>query len=180
MTEILGPLQVSLIVLVLAASVYDLRYRQIPNWLTAAGLMAGFGFQAIFRGWTGLRQAALGSALAFGIYLILFALRALGGGDLKLMTAIGAIVGPLNWLVIFVTSSIINLVLVILFVLRHGTLLKTVMNVLFLLGQLLRLRAPYRQNPELDVSHPIAVTLPHAIPIALGCLLFLLLTRLHS
>ncbi len=180
MTELPGTIQVSLAILVVLAAAYDLRYRRIPNWLTAAGCLWGFALQFFFRGWTGLREAGLGASLAFGVYFVLFALHAMGGGDVKLMTAVGALAGPANWLVIFVTASLVGGVLAVFFILLRGTLLRTVTNVLFVLGQLLKLRAPYREKPELDVAHPNAVTLPHAIPIAVGGLMFLLLARMQS
>ena len=179
MTEMPGTLQVSLAALALIAAAFDLRYRRIPNWLAAAGLFVGFGLQFVFRGWAGLRDAAWGAALAFSVYFILFALRAMGGGDVKLMAAVGAMAGPSNWFVIFLLGSIAGGVLAVILILAHGTLLRTVPNVLFVLGQLLLLQPPHQTKPELDVSHPRAVTLPHAVSIAVGCLLFLLLARLR-
>ena len=72
------------------AAVFDLRTRRIPNWLCAAGFIAGFACQiALFR-WTGARDAALGAGIALLIYIPLFALRAVGGGDVKLMAAVGS------------------------------------------------------------------------------------------
>jgi hypothetical protein len=46
-------------------------------------------------------------------------------------------------------------------------------NVLHILKQALRFRAPYRDREELDVSSPRAVTLPHGAVIAAGTLLYL-------
>ena len=58
------------------------------------------------------------------------------------------------------------------------TLQATMRNIGAILWQLVRLRAPHRAEPELDVAHPKAVGLPHGAVIALGVATFLLLARL--
>src|SRR5205085_11550990 len=121
--------------------------------------------------------AFLGAALAFAIYLPLFALRATGAGDLKLMVAVGAFTGPSNWIVVFAITSILGAVLAAGLLLYRGELGRTLGKVVFILSELLHLRAPYRTRPELDVAHPGAVRLPHGVSIAGGTLLFLVLTH---
>lgn len=172
MTVLPLALQITLAVLALTAGVYDLRFRRIPNWLTAAGLCLGLAFHP----WVGLQGAALG----FGVYFALFALRAMGGGDVKLMAAVGAITGPQNWVAIFLTASLLGGVLAILLVSLRGTLLRTILNALSTVGHLARLHAPYRAHPELDVSHANAVTLPHGVCIAFGCFFYLFFAGLHG
>jgi prepilin peptidase CpaA len=156
------------------AAVLDLKFRRIPNWLTVTGLFAGVLLQAAWNGWAGIREAIAGATLAFVVYFALFALRAMGGGDVKLMTAVGAFAGPANWFQIFLIAAITGGILAVFLLLIRGTLLKTLARVLMVLGELLRLRAPYHSIPELDISHAQAVTLPHGVSIALGCLLFLI------
>lgn len=170
-------IQVTLITLVLVAAVIDVRTRRIPNWLSGAGMLAGFGLQGTLRGWKGLEDAALGAGLAFLVYFILFALRAMGGGDVKLMTAVGALAGVSNWFIIFILASISGGILAVSLILFHGTLRPSVVNLGFLVEQLARFHVPYRANPALDVSHPRAVTLPHGLSIAAGSLLFLVLAN---
>src|SRR5205085_10518848 len=97
MNSVPGPMQAVVAMLVLTAAMYDVRYRRIPNWLVAIGLVAGVLMASVFFRGDGLRTAFLGAALAFAIYLPLFALRATGAGDLKLMVAVGAFTGPSNW-----------------------------------------------------------------------------------
>ena len=50
-----------------------------------------------FAGWTGLKRRAGGHALAGGIFFLLFLLGGMGGGDVKLMAAVGAWVGSSRW-----------------------------------------------------------------------------------
>ena len=92
--------------LVLVAAVFDVRLKRIPNWLCATGLVLGLVLNFRFMQFAGLRQAGLGAALALAVYFPLFALRAMGGGDVKLMAAIGALAGPSNWFITFVLTAL--------------------------------------------------------------------------
>jgi prepilin peptidase CpaA len=124
-------------------------------------------------GWAGLADALLGIGIAFAVYFALFALHAVGAGDVKLMMTVGALAGPRHWLTIFILASLTGGVLAIGLLVWRGKLLPALRNVLFIVSQLVRLRAPYRSDARLDVAHPNAIKLPHAVSIAIGALLFL-------
>lgn len=171
------PLEITLAVLVAVAAVWDVSVRRIPNWLTLGGIVAGFAVRWTLFGWAGPREAALGMGLAFLIYFGLFALRAVGAGDVKLMMAAGALCGPSNWRIVFICSAICGGICALALILSRGILRSTLNNVLLLLGQLVRFRAPYRAIPRLDVRHPRSVKLPHGLSIALGSMLFLLFSH---
>lgn len=76
------------------AVVIDLRSRRIPNLLTA--LMAATGLGLAATGSSGLTVAASLGGMVLGLLLMMpgHALGATGAGDVKLMAAVGAIVGP--------------------------------------------------------------------------------------
>ena len=163
----------ALAALALAAALTDIHSRRIPNWLVAAGFAAGVGFQVHARGLPGLWDALLGAAAGFLVYLGLFALRAMGGGDVKLMGAIGAFTGPKDWFVIFVLASLIGGALALVSLATKGGLVRAARNIVSILWELAHFRAPHRANPELDVANPGARTLPHGVAIAIAVLLFL-------
>jgi prepilin peptidase CpaA len=163
--------------LVVAAALYDLRFRRIPNWLVASGIVAGFALNGFFFGLGGLSRAGLGFGLAIAVYLPMFALRAMGGGDVKLMAAVGSMVGAANWFVVFLIAAIAGGVMALALLAVRGGLRRAASNVLDILASLLRGRPPYRERPELDVTHSAAVTLPHGVSIALGSLLFIALSH---
>src|SRR5215469_10403421 len=79
--------------LTLSAALLDWRSRRIPNWLTVPGLLAGVAVHAVVGGWNGTLFALKGAGLALLLLLPLVMLRALGAGDWKLMSAVGAFVG---------------------------------------------------------------------------------------
>jgi prepilin peptidase CpaA len=83
----------------IAASVMELKAGKIYNWLTYPAIVAGLAFGAI-RGaveagsaWDGFVNHALGFALAFGVLFLAYLLGGMGGGDVKLMGAVGAFLG---------------------------------------------------------------------------------------
>lgn len=163
-----------LAVLVSAAAILDLRNRRIPNWLTVTGVLAGIGI-GIWQGTPG--TAALGMVLALAVYVPLFALRATGGGDVKLMAAVGALAGPAVWFRMFLVTAITGGVIALVFIAGKRITRNTFRNVAFILRELAHGRAPSALRPDLSVTSPDAVRLPHAVSIALGVLLYLLLVR---
>lgn len=173
-------IQVLLAVLVITAAFYDLRWRRIPNWLALAGVIAGVALNSFLFEWSGLRASLEGLGLAALLYFPMYLLRAMGAGDVKLMMAIGTMVGWKAWLAIFVFTGIVGGVFAIAVLLWHKRAKKTIWNVGFLLHRILHFRAPYIENEELDVRKDKGVRLPHALPIAVGAIGFLVLGRLHS
>jgi prepilin peptidase CpaA len=68
----------------------DLTRGKIYNWLTLPALAAGLGAAAWTGGAAALGGAALGTLVGLAAYGPLFAMRVLGGGDVKLLMALGA------------------------------------------------------------------------------------------
>jgi prepilin peptidase CpaA len=77
----------------LAAVIDDLRRRQIANWIPVAALAGGLGWQVASFGWTGWLYGLGGAAAGFAVFLIFYLLGGMGGGDVKLMTGFGALLG---------------------------------------------------------------------------------------
>ena len=164
--------QVVLVLMVTLAAVYDIRFRRIPNWLVLTGLVLGLGLNTIWFQWPGVRTSLLGIGLAFLIYFPLYLLRGMGAGDVKLMAAIGAIVGAADWLGIFVVSAVLGGIAATILLLSRGKLLNSLWNIGFLFQRLFSLKAPYARE-ELDISSPRSLKLPHGVAIAGGSIIFL-------
>ena len=81
------------LILVTAAAFFDLRSKRIPNTLTYSACALGLLLGVFSGGWPGLGNAALGFAAGFVPMFILFAGGTLGGGDVKLMAGVGALLG---------------------------------------------------------------------------------------
>lgn len=171
------PIEGLLVLLAVAAAVFDLRRRRVPNWLTASGAALGIVLNASLFGTPGLWFSLKGLGLAFLIYLPLYVLRTMGGGDVKLMAAVGAIVGPMNWFRIFVLTVFFGAAAAIFLMLAKGRVKRTLSNIGVILKSLGRGQAPYKKSPELDVRDDRAARLPHAVAIACATLAFLLTQR---
>ena len=166
-------LQIILIAVVAVAAFYDIRYRRIPNWLVVAGLLLGIGLNSFLFEWQGLVFALKGLGFAFLIYFPLYLLRGMGAGDVKLMAAVGSIVGWRDWLGIFILTALLGGVVAIALLLSRKRLGKGLSNVGYLLVELLSFRPPYARSEELDVTSGKSMKLPHGVVIAWGCLFFL-------
>ncbi len=163
-------LKVLLAATALIAGIYDLRYRRIPNRLNITAAALGLVLNGFFFHWHGVASAFLGIGVALLVYFPLYLLRGMGAGDVKLMMAIGAIVGPSNWFQIFVVTALCGGFFALCLVVLKRRFHDTVLNCYFLLSEMCHLRAPHRVSPQLDVSSSAALRLPHGVSIAVGAI----------
>ena len=85
----------ALLCAILAAAVYgDVRSHRISNTLTLHGLMAGLGLQYLAGGLHGVTSGLLGAGVGLACFAPFYLLRAMGAGDVKLLAAVGAFLGP--------------------------------------------------------------------------------------
>ncbi len=117
--------------------------------------------------------ALAGMGLALVIHLPLFALRATGGGDVKLMAALGALMGVDQWLRMFLISAILGGVVALVLVLMRGALGETLKRTWFVVKSLGRGVAPYAAKPELDVTTGLGQTLPRGVVVAMAVVVWL-------
>ena len=83
-----------LLVLLLVISVYhDYKTQKIPNKITIPTIAAGVILSTVYFGFAGLWTSLLGFIVGFLIFLLPFILGGMGAGDVKLMAAIGAVMG---------------------------------------------------------------------------------------
>ena len=154
--------------LALVGAIIDLQHHRIPNWLTYPGIILGFGLRGVLFGWKGLLSALFGCLLAGGIMLVFYVVRAMGAGDVKLMAAIGAAVGPREVGAILIATGIFGGILAIVYALCKGRMISTLKN----LGSVLRFHAwaGAQAHPELNLDNPAALRMPYGLAIALGTL----------
>ena len=109
---------------VFVATVIDWNSRRIPNLLTFPLALVGLALNAIVGGWMGLAGALVGLVLGLLIFLLFMALGAMGAGDVKLMAALGALLGVVHVFWIGLFTAVMGGVLVVLyqfdFAHRHG------------------------------------------------------------
>jgi prepilin peptidase CpaA len=118
-------ISVALIVgITLAAAVIDLRTRRIPNWFTVPVCVAGLLFHLCTDGWSGLLMSLGGLGTGFGILFVLWLIGGGGGGDVKLMGALGAWLGAMSTVAVVVLSAgmagLFSIAVMIVGVAKHG------------------------------------------------------------
>ena len=166
-----------LLVVLLTAATFDVLYRRIPNWLTVSGVVLGIAMNTLIgRPEAGILFSLVGLAVAFGIYAALYSLRAMGAGDVKLMAAVGALVGWERWFGVFFVTALIGGVMAMILVVSRGRLQKTFFNVGFILSEMKSGRPAYLANEELDVKNKKALGLPHGAVIAVSTVFYLALS----
>jgi prepilin peptidase CpaA len=156
----------ALLTVALTAAVYDVRSRRIPNALTFGSAGAAFVYALATGGGGSLGFAAAGWLAGAALFFPFFALGGMGAGDVKLIAALGAWLGPAEavWLAMF--SAIAGGVAALVVALTHGYLRKALENIKLMVMQwrLFGIRAV----EGLTLQDSRAPRLAYAIPIMIG------------
>jgi len=135
----------------------DLAARRIPNGLTLTAIGCGLVLQLLLHGVPGLLLGGLG--LLVGLLLLVgpFAIGAMGAGDVKLVAALGTLLGPLAVLVMLLAATLISGLIACVVAGRRRLLARALRGSL----QLVRPRSP--GEPAASVGR-----LPFAVPLAIA------------
>lgn len=121
---------VILIVLILLSSYFDSAKKVIPNFLVMPAIIIGLFLSILMSGVEGIKFSVLGFMTGLGIFIIPFVLGGMGGGDVKLMAAIGALKGWRFVLSTAVFSGLAGGVIVIILLIKQKKLFLTLKRVL--------------------------------------------------
>lgn len=149
----------------LLAAIWDARTRTIPRWLTVPAFALGLGYHAAAGNFLSALAAAV---LGLAVGALLLELGAFGGGDAKLLVALGALLGMHLWL----WSLEFGLLAAAL-----GALVQVALRgrFWFLPQDLLAIIRGWRQyglrpHPEHNLDSPGAVTAPFGVAMGIGVL----------
>ncbi len=166
-----------LVLTVAFGAAFDVGTRKIPNYVTVGGLAVALVVRVATAGVgvEGLLGGVLGSLLAFLLTFPLFMLKGMGGGDVKLLTAAGAFLGPYRTFVALLATALIGGVLAILVSVRRRRLGASLAGT-YLVVRGLALKA--LSGGEVDAVPTLetqgAVTVPYGVAIAIGAVIGLL------
>lgn len=160
----------ALMTIMVGIAVYtDVRVGRIYNAVTVPGAALGLILNLAERGPEGLIHSLLGLAVGFAAFLLSAVCgRMLGGGDIKLLMAIGAIQGPTFLLWTMLYMALAGGVLAIVVSVVRGDFLASLRR----LWTGVSLRVAAKVPMDIADAKPRA-RLPYAIPIALGSLISL-------
>ncbi len=153
--------------LALAAVYTDVRWGKIFNWLTVPFAALGVVLNTVAGGMDGLLLSLGGIAAGFGLWLVSnFLGRILGGGDIKLLMAFGALLGPGFMLWTFAWGALVGGVIAVVMALKRGLLLRTLRQ----MGTSIYMRATCAAPMEITDGAG-EVRLPYAIALGAGALI---------
>ena len=157
-----------LVALLLGASWFDVRTRRIPNALTVAGLVAGL----VLRGFLGagaVLDGVGGAGVAMLVALPPFALGMLGGGDAKLLAAVGGFMGLDHVIGALLAIAALGGGLAVIEAMRRRALPQALANTFGFAKHWLLLS---RFGGAPTIESPNAMTVPYGVAIALGALIW--------
>ena len=157
--------------LAIVASACDLKSARIPNWLTFGAAALAVLFHAVAPGGSGLGTAVAGMGVGLLVFFPIFALGAMGAGDVKLLAALGAWVGWYPVIYVALYGSIAGGVLGILYALSRGYLGQALHNIQRLLAYWSVVGL--KPLPALTLQSSTALRMPYALPIAVGVMVTL-------
>ena len=143
---------------ILAFACYgEIKARRIPNWLTLGSMVLGLGAALIDGGGEGLVDSVLGLAVAGGLFLPFCLLGVVGGGDMKLMAAVGAITGWPMVLRVLCNTCVAGGLIAVAIMAWNGVLLTTLANAFRIMVGMQR-RSKGLRNPPM-VPYALAITI---------------------
>jgi prepilin peptidase CpaA len=155
----------------IVACAFDLRTRRIPNALTFSAALAGLLFHVVTSGTAGAQVAAGGWVVGLLLLLPFFVLGGMGGGDVKLVAALGAWLGPSQtfWLAIY--ANLAGGALALCLVLSRGYLRQAFSNIVAILNYWSH--SGITAVPGHTLQSSKSPRLAYAIPILMGTLVTL-------
>jgi prepilin peptidase CpaA len=157
------------IAFVLTVAAGDLMWKRIPRQLTTAACVIGLVYHALFGGFL---SALVAAAAGFAIGVIFFRMGAIGGGDVKLLAALGALLGLALWGKAMFIAILVAAVVGLIVAASKRALTRTLRNTFTLLATLpSRGLAPHE---AIHLHSGMAVRAPFGIAAAAGTLVALL------
>ncbi|MDP9050952.1 MAG: prepilin peptidase [Acidobacteriota bacterium] len=155
----------------LVGSVFDVKSRRIPNFITFPSMLLGLALHLALGGWKQL-LLSLAAGLICGIVFLLFYIAGgMGAGDVKLITAVGCIAGMPHVAYLLVLTALCGGAMAIVLALARGQLQQTIVNVGAIASH--HSEQGLQPHPDLNLTNLNTNRLPYALAIAGGSLLTL-------
>jgi prepilin peptidase CpaA len=148
---------------VVTAAVSDACTRKIPRILTTAGVLTGLLYHALAGG---LGSSVVAMVIAFAAGLTCFWIGAIAGGDVKLITALGSMLGLNRWMLAMEAAIFVAAVIGLVQVVRSGALVRTLMNIGEITGGFLR--QGLKPHPIFHAGNAGTIRSPFGVAAALG------------
>jgi len=155
----------------LLASWIDYSQRRVPNWLNAAIAAGGFVAQGAFFGWDGIVMATLGFLVGFGVLIVPWLMHGMGAGDVKLMAAIGAWLGPWLTLMGFCVGAMVGGIIAVIMIGSAGKTWMAYANLLTISHKMRSGRLMFSEFGSVKSFGDSTALLPYGVPLTIGSLI---------
>lgn len=145
---------------------YDVNKRRIPNAFTLPAILFGLLLHFTLGGWRQLGSAGAAGLFCGLIFLVFHLAGGMGGGDVKLITAVGCIAGLSLIQPLLILTSLAGGVMAIGLALYHRRLKETMRNVCAL--TVYHGTVGLTPHPEFNIDNAQTLRLPYALAIAAG------------
>ncbi len=159
----------------ITVAISDAVWGKIPRVLTVLAFLVGLIFHFFAGGAVDLGSAALAAFVGFGLGLTLFRLGAIGGGDVKLMTALGALLGFTPWLHAMKFAVFVAGAIAIVQVLRRRAVAQTLRNMKDIVGNLAE--RGLMAHESINVNNRAMIRAPFGVAVAVGTLISMVVQR---
>ena len=149
-------------------AISDISAGRIPNRLTYAGVVSALAARLLAFGWAGLKEGFVALAACGGAFFLLFLLRGIGGGDVKLMAAVGAWAGGDQAALLLIATVLSGGLLAVGAMVFRKRVGATLANTLELLRHFSS--SGFQPHPYLNVQESSSMRVPYGAAIAMGAL----------
>ena len=163
------PIIITVAALVLLAVYSDLRWRKIPNYLTLPAIALGLSINFLSNSWNGLIFAFLGFLVGMGLLILPYLLGGMGGGDVKFLGALGALVGSYSVLNIFLYTTLVGGAIAIVVAIANKKFIDTFKKMWLFLKCIFLFRAPAVGAGLFQKS----IAIPYGVAIGAGTFIYL-------
>ncbi len=158
-----------LILFLIIAGYSDITYGRIPNLITFPVIFAAIVLNYLFLGLNGLTDSIIGLLVGTVLFLPFFIIKGIGGGDLKLFAAIGALKGY-SFLLQSIVFSLFIAVLISLLILFKNKELTNSLNKVLRFFRSFVVPGLKTEHPDGNAGYPV----PFGLAISIGTLIVLL------
>jgi prepilin peptidase CpaA len=162
-----------LIIVLTISAISDITFQKIPNWLTIPTMTLGVVYYTWMNGTEGFLYSVEGIGVGVVVLILPYILGGMGAGDIKLMGAVGSLLGPKGVFTAFLFTAIIGGIYALLVLVlsrnlrntvkRYGTMLKT-----FVLTQTMIYIPPSREEMKPRLCYGVAIALGTILSVFYG------------
>jgi len=156
-----------LLIGLISAGIMDVRSSRVPNLITFPLALVGLVFHALSDSGNGILFSVEGLGLGFSLLIGFYIYGGMGAGDVKLLAAVGAVVGPLNVFVGFLVAALFGGLYAVAIMVWHLGLAQTAERTKIILVSMVFMRI----NVAASLKETSLPKLRYALVIGLGTLI---------